>query len=355
MLMVVFGAGASYDSNPSRRPGHSPAAELHRPPLANDLFGDRELFADAIRLFPRCHPIIPNLRHTGGRTVESVLQGFQAEASEYPPRYRQLAAVRYYLHYMLWECETRWKDEAKGVTNYKSLLDQIERRRKPKELVCLVTFNYDTLLEDALPDIGLTIQGLPDYINGHPHYKLFKLHGSVNWARQVETRIEYHNPAAPWTVVHEHIERAADLEVSQRYVRVAQHPCGTEGGVGVFPAVAIPVETKSDFECPSEHLEALRKLLPRVTKLLLIGWRATEEHFLELLKAHLRPLEDVMVVAGSERGTEEPIARLQQKLNAAGIVPRYHKSKSGFTDFIVNREGDGLFAIDYRVPGENRA
>src|SRR3989337_761360 len=128
MLMVVFGAGASYDSVPSRDPKSWPKERLpDRPPLANELFDDRPLFVDAMSRFPRCQAIIPYLRHRSEDvSVEAVLEKLQAEGEEYPERYRQLAAIRFYLHFVLWECERRWNDVAKGVTNYKTLLDQIE-------------------------------------------------------------------------------------------------------------------------------------------------------------------------------------------------------------------------------------
>ena len=113
----------------------------------------------------------------------------QAEAEEYPERHKQLAAVRFYLHFMLWESERYWNDVARGVTNYKSLLDQIERWRRPQQQVCLVTFNYDTMLEAALPAVNVQIHGLPDYI-ASDRYKVIKPHGSVNWAHEVDTPIE---------------------------------------------------------------------------------------------------------------------------------------------------------------------
>ena len=121
-----------------------------------------------------------SLFRTEGRAVENVTQELQAEAGEDPERHRQLAAVRYYLQYMLWEYTRHWKDQAKGISNYKSLLDQIRHRSKIDEVFYLPTFNYDTLLEDAGPGIGLRIGGLPDYVGGHPYYKVIKLHGSVN-------------------------------------------------------------------------------------------------------------------------------------------------------------------------------
>lgn len=126
MLMVVFGAGASYDSVPSRPPDQYSID--FRPPLSDQLFGDRPLFVDAVSRFERCLPIVPLLRHIAdGDSLEAALGRLQSEAGAYPDRYKQLAAVRFYLHFMIWECERHWHDTAKGVTNYKALLDQVRR------------------------------------------------------------------------------------------------------------------------------------------------------------------------------------------------------------------------------------
>jgi hypothetical protein len=47
MLMVILGAGASYDSVPSR-PLCEHIGSAERLPLANELFDDRELFVKAM-------------------------------------------------------------------------------------------------------------------------------------------------------------------------------------------------------------------------------------------------------------------------------------------------------------------
>ena len=47
-------------------------------------------------------------------------------------------------------------------------------------------------------------------------------------------------------------------------------------------AIALPVETKNEFEFPEAHLKKLRSVIPEVTRILIIGWRGTEEHFLKL-------------------------------------------------------------------------
>lgn len=341
MLMVIFGAGASYDSAPSYPPGGVRGRMLkERLPLAEELFSDRPLFADTISQFPKCQPVIPLLRDLReGITVERVLEGLQADAEEYPERSRQLAAIRYYLQVMLWQCEAQWQSVVKGVTNYKTLLDQIERWRTREQQVCLVTFNYDRMLEAALPAVGLSIHTLTDYVSGE-NYKVIKLHGSIDWAREVNSPVDdLRYNGNTWEVVNGLIDRAADLDVSQRYRTVNQCPVWKSDGQVLFPALAIPVETKRGYECPEEHLDVLRKCVAKVTKLLVIGWRATEDHFLRLLVDNLAQGSLlVMVVAG---GKDEAIAAAAQ-MQKAGIRGEFLATEGGFTDFIVRREGDSF-------------
>lgn len=337
MLMVVFGAGASYDSVPAHPPsGPYFVDEGYRMPLANELFEDRPEFTRALSYFEKCLPIVPYLRDRGdGIAVERVLQELQEEAADYPERHRQLAAVRYYLHVMLRECESRWNDNvAHGVTNQKTLLDQIERWRKPDEQVCLVTFNYDTMLETALGTVGVNIQTLPDYVADR-RYKLIKLHGSVNWGRKVVTPSELLQKGM-WDVIDTLIDHANELQITERYVLVDDYPIHAVKGTALFPALAIPVESKLDFECPQEHLEALHTLIPKVDRLLVVGWRAAETPFLDLLASNLDQPVQGFVVAGNENAAQETAGRIAE----AGVTGRYVGTDGGFTDLVVNREAD---------------
>ena len=60
MLMVILGAGASYDSIPHLRASRSgPMAQ--RPPLANELFEER--FAGVLSYYPQLQPIVPWLQN----------------------------------------------------------------------------------------------------------------------------------------------------------------------------------------------------------------------------------------------------------------------------------------------------
>jgi hypothetical protein len=184
MLLVIFGAGASFDSLPTYPPGtYIPGGleDLNRPPLANELFANRPLFAESISFYPQCQPIIPQLRTLGKHSLESVLQDLQTKADYHPRVHQQLAAVRYYLQDILLRAPGHWNQVAQGVTNYKSLVNLIERGNRLEKPVCLVTFNYDLLLENALHDFRLSIETFHDYTKKHPFFRVFKLHASVNW------------------------------------------------------------------------------------------------------------------------------------------------------------------------------
>jgi hypothetical protein len=340
MLMVIFGAGASYDSVPAYPPGVGiPTGDAlnshHRPPLANELFVNRPVFADAIRLLPECQPIVPRLRGLKGESLETALQDLQSKARDYPRGLQQLAAVRYYLQLVMWQCGNDWMQVSQGVTNYKTLLDYIERSNGKNEPVCLVTFNYDMLIEDALRDFGLQIKTFEDYTSQHKFYRVFKVHGSVNWARVVETEVITPNPKDHWSVVHEFIRRVAELRITNKFLLSPGIPTAVVGTLPVFPAIAIPVEKGKSFECPPALIEELTELLPHVTKLLIVGWRASEEHFLGLLRNQLRRGVPMHVVAGSPEDAKDTKVRMYRALlnNSPADIS---SSDAGFTDFIVS-------------------
>jgi hypothetical protein len=333
MLMVVFGAGASYDSAPSLSLAVH-RSEPFRPPLANELFEDRVAFARIAKDYKKILPIIPLLRDLKERSVEDVLQGLQDEAKAYPEGQRQMVAVRYYLRDVLWECSKQWPLVAKELTNYRSLLDQIARQDRTADPIVLVTFNYDTLLENALYDYKFRTENILDYINSHEKYKVFKLHGSVNWARFFKTF------GTSSVNRHDIIEKAVELQVGDIFTLYGGERRDMIQQVPVLPAIAIPLQKKDVFECPLEHIELLKKMIPKVTSILFIGWRAGEDHFLQMLQEGLTSLRAFMVVAGDQIEAKKVATRIREQLGAAARYATTITGKGGFTDFIVRREGD---------------
>jgi len=336
MLLVILGAGASYDSAPSRPPNDGNYSNLpNRPPLANELFGDRPYFGEVMNKYPRCLSIIPRLRHISEQSsVEVELQKLQAEATAYSERYCQLAAIRYYLQDILWDCGGRWMTETHHVSNYLTLVDDIKRWKKPGDRVCFVTFNYDNLLDLALRRTGYPFTELSAYTARD--LMLVKLHGSVNWARMVRTPFDENAQVNRVELATRLIDQYPILDISRDFVLIGEYPPSPRIKKPVFPALAIPVEEKLDFECPAEHVEALKSFLPNVTKILVIGWRATEKPFLEILKSGLGGRNpDITIVNGLSDNSQVAANNLQK----VGITGKFRILNEGFTDFIRRDSG----------------
>jgi hypothetical protein len=336
VILAVFGAGASHDSVPSWRPTEG-RIDNDRPPLASGLFSTTQ-FREPLRYFSECQPIIPYLQvETPGETLEHKLQILQNEGADDPVRRRQIAAIRYYLHMAIWEVEQRWS-EAHRITNYRTILDQL-RRAASGSSVLISTFNYDRMIENALPSVGITIKNLEDYISDD-RFKYFKLHGSVHWARQVELDDPKLEEMNDWGVASEMIRRVADLKITDHYRLVEGRPIGRVGGTALFPAIAIPVETKGDFECPSDHLNCLSDYLSKVRKMILVGWRGTEDHFVKLLKDKLPDATKMQVVAGRKDWGEE----ILERMISAGIADAGTSAvfDGGFTDYAFSRQAEAF-------------
>jgi len=277
-----------------------------------------------------------------GTSFEQRLEELQAEGERDPVRQSQLAAVRFYLRMMLWFCEQRWISASQGVTNYHSLIDQLRRSRRPNEPVLLVTFNYDRLIEQALTvfGVGIEITGFPQYIDSNI-FKLYKLHGSVHWARTIDNNLSSIGRNDQLEIRREIIRMMPELKISERFRFIDSYETTGVDGVALFPAIALPVEVKSRFECPEDHIASLCAHLPKVTKILVIGWRGAEKHFLALLKEHLpKGGVPMQVVAGGSGAANATIDQLGRN----GVATMPIALPGGFSEYIASGEAGRFFA-----------
>lgn len=337
MLLVVFGAGASFDSVPHLPPSTIyPAVrtgvarddvENDRPPLANQLFDTRHQFVEAMNVYRECLEVIPLLRKPDV-VVEKELATIRQQAENFPRGHQELAAVLFYLHTAIRECQSAWWKRHLGITNYATFLRELERwRLEVNETICLVTFNYDTMLEDTINQVlGFGFDDFYKYVSWSD-YQLVKLHGSIHWAREIK--------GASRDSPHAVINDAATLEISDQFRFITRPPVLITDNRTGYPALSIPVEKKDEFSCPKSHVEALRAFLPRVTKIITVGWRAMEQDFLNMLRVGLSGPQELLIVSGDERGANETLANLKQDsaVEAYGetVVPVY-----GFTGLINN-------------------
>src|SRR5438552_2581802 len=148
MLMVIFGAGASFDSV-AEPYWSSEMSKQNRPPLAAELLDARLRFIEHLSNFPQCGELVAYLRGCLIRKedLEEALQRRYARAKGAHER-KALLAFRFYLQGVISQC-SEWSQLAGGATNYAALISRIESDRE-NQPVALVTFNYDLLLEEAM-------------------------------------------------------------------------------------------------------------------------------------------------------------------------------------------------------------
>jgi len=358
VLLIIVGAGATYDSD-WRRPvaadGFQHAGQQARdlrPPLAKDLFNEKR-FGQYVASYLPSQGLMDRLRRSAPK-VEQELEAIRDLSNVQAHLPRQLLAVRYYLRELIAVTVRTW-NEAKPdlMTNFTRLLTQLEPWRQQcerlqggHERVAIVTFNYDTLFDDALtyllPQFPLT--KVDDYTSDS-RYQLFKLHGSVNWWREARGHVIGNQQ---WTSARGAI--SSPLEWARTMfdppAQFTENGNFLMSGVGhqfppCVPCIALPTATKeaSDFACPGTHVEELLRLLRQVTDVLIIGWKGIEGHFLEgWRQVHAstpdRTIHSLAVVDATHEAAAEVAHRIVQTV---GIAPQTTPTFETFSGFVVDK------------------
>jgi hypothetical protein len=137
-------------------------------------------------------------------------------------------------------------------------------------------------------------------------------------------------------VIEETIRNAADIKTSSDFQICRTCPAGKIGSKLIWPALAIPLKTKDTFECPSVHLNYLQEFLPQTKKIITIGWRGMETHFLKLLEKALGGRQVGILVI--DKDTEQAQAVIQN-LAAEGIaIGAAIPYETGFTGAIRRQQ-----------------
>jgi hypothetical protein len=279
MLMVIFGAGASYGSvDLALGPGPAQNAEATRldglrPPLTAELLSPR--FGEFAAKYPGSVPAIVQLQHAiAGRpdpAIEAAIGDLSSLAASDNEVARHMLALRFYLSDLIETTADNWWQENHGINHYSRLLARIGVWRNAiGEPVALVTFNYDTLLDRSLDSqlaVGRKRAHWNDYVD-RPDWRLYKLHGSTAWSRVLSTSGRAGSSTDPASV----IARAESLNILGAELRDAHW---ASGDVAV-PGIAVPTDRKQTFECPSHHRRRFHDDVKVVDRLLIVGWRGAE-------------------------------------------------------------------------------
>ena len=150
------------------------------------------------------------------------------------------------------------------------------------EEITYITFNYDTLIEDAFEAVYSVLFDRTDLrsYTERPR-RLSKLHGSIGWILRTP---EYDGDEA---LLYQGKDIIGLGERMPEHLVIA--PDTTAGmsrtctGFYYIPAIAVPLGRKSDFVCPDDQRHAAAEALSTATRLLVVGWAGNDRHLYEQL------------------------------------------------------------------------
>ena len=134
MLLIIIGAGASFDSDwrrPVPAPGFDPNSNRWRPPLAMDLF-DEDRFGEYVADYPPSQGLMAQLR-SAAPSIEQELERIRDLSKDQEHLPRQLLGVRYYLREVIAQTVRQWKKaKPDEMTNFTRLLTRLEPWRQQR-------------------------------------------------------------------------------------------------------------------------------------------------------------------------------------------------------------------------------
>lgn len=354
-LTVVVGAGASYDC----AVGLSTEANVdYKPPLVNKLFQSRKSsFSQILKRYPGAEGLAPYIRTRLQRKegLETILK--ELASTENKILRRQFLEVPLYLQDLLYEVSENY--ETTGGTAYSELVRAIEASSYDR--ILYLTVNYDLLLEkDLQRTYRVTFKELADYTHDDLRWDLIKLHGSVNWGRQIDTgQGGEFDPLTALDLAGDKLQYAGDICVLNRKKRQGD-------GVGYFkknrvtawyPALSVPIEGKTDFNCPENHIEKAKAHLAGCTDFLVIGFSASDPPVLDLF-SNVPEVEKLKIVNGNakagwaalEQFVRHSNAFRQREINDRRLISIYPTSPlvssfgGGFSSFVASDDFKRFFS-----------
>lgn len=327
-LLLVVGAGASHDCLRHRPRGavEIPVPGLPNevadwtkllPPLTKHLGQEGWLQNRLLTEYPDARPVVDELRDVTGSgqnpvPLERALAQYVAGADADPYRLRHVMAFRFYLSHMLWTCTEAMGSPhlGGGITNYTRLVRRLRSwALRTSNRVLAVSFNYDRLLELAC-EAEFRLPADPTKMaSWEPTFALVKPHGSMNWAWSPPAwRSAIGMPWGPRDV----IDRALELTDTHglKFDELLPPPLPGAACGPLVPVMALPVETKQDLLWTPAQQQAVSDLHGSVTKMLVIGWRAAEAHFVEALKPLFAVSPRLLVVDLDEQAAHPAVRNL---------------------------------------------
>lgn len=358
----MLGAGASHDCIPDWQlldpdPGiDTPGLPIRplstaTPPLTQDLAKATPLAGWALDRWPEARPAIGHLRATLDdarepystnevKSLEASLAKFVEEGSTINENLRSVLGFRFFIRDLIWASTNYMmaSDVTAGVTNYTYLVQSLLKwASRGERCVVITSFNYDLLLERAMESSwGFDPTKMDSYLS-HRTINLLKPHGSVQWEWPVKNGIRLGGSPTR----HGRASIRAALENGEDRSNIIVRPHATFERYEsephrqlAVPAMALPIDGKSELCWPTEQASRFQSLIGTVTHFITIGWRGLEEHFTPNLRPIVKSDARALIVTKDPNDCEghEIAHRLRVKTDSS--MSNWEVASSGFTDLI---------------------
>lgn len=349
---IVLGAGASYDFIEDKNIATHQRINWikYKPPLASELF-DTSRFGEIIGRYSEVSQLSSSVLSAvrSGKDIEYYMQELRDKGGHRIP---QLIELIFYLGELFQTISDTFNNSPGN--NYSGLIGEI---RDNGGKACIVTFNYDSLLESNLGN--QLIPGkhkLLDYIQND--IQIIKMHGSCEWSyvsgkydKYDQDDIEFagglakylgEKPYSVYGIENDSQNKKTKPEIipQRNFKKDMKNIYDDDIIIESYPALAIPVRTKHSHVCPDSHIEELKESLRSAEKILIIGWKASDENLLEIFEEVITHPIEFTIVAGKGSDTAEIIkGNIREKVKTA----RFKIVDQGFTGFMGSEACDDFF------------
>ncbi len=339
-VAVIMGAGASYDVWNET----TPVDQNWRPPLAKDLFQRPGFFFPVAEVYEGAKVawsmLSPRSKGPDAFDLEAALREMASDDDERIRRH--FKEVPLYLRDLLHLVEERYVTYPTTHVEFLTVM-------KPDVRVnaAFITLNYDRYIERALQSFDPRCQFADIDSYWRNPTKLFKIHGSIDWA------VPMNREPTDWK------QALWDFDPTQRteeVLKVGPPPSlrsrdwtgGPNGNWHLYPVLTAPLAKKGDEDivCPPRHREALNDFLHDCRCYLIVGSSGLDNDLLDLLRNQAAVADVLHVVAGDPEQAEQSYQRYRDvpQLRTAnwaalgGGFMNYVRSKA-FNKFLKLVEG----------------
>lgn len=350
--LIILGAGASMDylradDYLERRNSNF---SKYKSPLMNQLFDDFR-FNEILNKYPKISSFATNVMNAMSKpnaNFEDYLTNSRDNlALNNPAVYSQLVSLIFYLADLFSVISIKYYYT---INHYKDLFQNIDNFCAGQ--ACIVNFNYDLLLEKSLSEHlseGFDISKLSSYIG--TNIKIIKIHGACNWRynpQLVQTKqinaIDFFTQSGK-----ELIENPPKNQIYPQAVDIHNINFDSEYSEGLkswtvrLPALALPLKNKtSSYVCEESHITVLNDCIEKADRVLIIGWRGTDEFLPTVIKNKLinRGIPTLVVTKNSP--PESVIEYYRNKIPNLQIK-RDNVYQSGFSEFMKMDDCEQFF------------